>query len=211
MIPSNIKNIIFDLGGVIVHLDQPLTDAALAELSGLSPDEFRTLAAENLGFFQAFERGEMSETVFLQELQQLLKTPASLPALQKAWNSMLLELPAENVETLRRLGDSYRLFMFSNTNEIHIAEVHNRLEAATGLPDFSSLFEEVYYSQRLGARKPEARAFRHILETHRLQPAETLFVDDNEANIQGARALGIQTWHYPLNELLENAFYGEKK
>lgn len=211
MIPSNIKNIIFDLGGVIIHLDQPRTDAALAELSGLSSDEFRALAAEHLGFFQTYERGEINNNVFLQELQQLLKTPASLPTLVEAWNSMLLELPAENVDTLRRMGDNYRLFMLSNTNEIHIAEVHNRLEAATGLQDFSSLFEEVYYSQRLGARKPEARAFRHILETHGLQPAETLFVDDNEANIQGAQALGIQTWHYPLNELLENVLHGEKK
>ncbi len=124
---------------------------------------------------------------------------------------MLLELPSENVETLRKLAVHYRLFMLSNTNEIHIREVHRRLEAATGLTDFSSLFEEVYYSQRLGARKPETRAFSHILETHGLNPAETLFVDDNETNIRGAQALGIQTWHYPLNELLENTIHGEKK
>lgn len=211
MIPSTTKNIIFDLGGVILTLDQPRTDAALGELAGLSPEEFRELAAEHLSFFQAFERGEIKDAVFLRELRQLLKTPARIETIEEAWNAMLIRLPAENVATLRSLGDRYRLFMLSNTNEIHIREVHRKLQEATGLPDFSSLFDTVYYSQRLGSRKPEERAYSHILETHGLKPAETLFIDDNETNIQGAQALGIQTWHYPLNELLENTIHGEKK
>ena len=211
MIPANVKSIIFDLGGVIIQLDQPRTDQALAQLSGISPEGFRALAAEKQSFFQAFERGEVEEEAFLPELQQLLKTSASIDTLQEAWNAMLLELPAQNQQTLRELGTQYRLFMLSNTNEIHIAEVHKRLKAVGGMEDFSPLFEEVFYSQRIGARKPEERAFRLILEKHGLSAAETLFVDDNQENIKGAARLGLQTWHYPLNRLLEHAIDGEKK
>ena len=211
MIPANVKNIIFDLGGVIIRLDQPRTDRALAELAGISPEDFRALAAEKQPFFQAFERGEIEDNTFLQELQQLLQTSASIQTLQNAWNEMLLDLPLENIDTLKKLDGQYRLFMLSNTNEIHIAEVHKRLKAVSGLDDFSSLFKEVFYSQRIGARKPEEKAFQLIMEKHGLSAAETLFVDDNQENIKGAAGLGLQTWHYPLNRLLEHAINGEKK
>lgn len=211
MIPENVKNIIFDLGGVIIQLDQPRTDQALGQLAGISADAFRKLAAENLSFFHAFERGEITVPAFLKELPELLQVDAEVSVLQEAWNAMLLELPAQNIETLRRLGKKYRLFMLSNTNGIHIEEVHNRLKKVSGLRNFEPLFEEVFYSQRMGARKPEERAFQLILEKHDLAADETLFVDDNEENIKGAAGLGLKTWHYPLNQLLERAINGEKK
>ncbi|WP_017732546.1 HAD family hydrolase [Nafulsella turpanensis] len=211
MIPANVKNIIFDLGGVIIRLDQPRTDRALAELAGISPEAFRKLAAGKQSFFQSFERGEIEDNAFLEELRQLLQTKVSISTLQHAWNAMLLELPVENVRMLRELGSQYRLFMLSNTNEIHTAEVHRRVKAVSGLENFNSLFEEVFYSQRIGARKPEEKAFRLILEKYHLSAAETLFVDDNLENIKGAEGLGIQTWHYPLNQLLEHAINGGKK
>lgn len=85
------------------------------------------------------------------------------------------------------------------------------IREVSGKEDFSHLFETAYYSQRIGARKPEPASYNHILETHGLDPAETLFVDDNEENIRGAQALGIQTWHYPLNQLLEEALNGRRK
>lgn len=210
MIPDHIKNIIFDLGGVIVTLDQPRTDAALAHLGGMSGEEFRRVAAENIHLFQAIERGELSNEAFLEGLRKLLGADVTKEALVEAWNEMLVDLPAANLKTLERLGKDYRLFMLSNTNDIHIEQVHKMVKERSGLEDFSSLFEMPYYSQRIGARKPEPESYKHILLTHGLEPGETLFIDDNAENIQGAQALGIQTWHYPLNLLLEEALNGRK-
>lgn len=211
MIPSTTKNIIFDLGGVIITLDQPRTDAALAHLGGMSGEEFRLLAAENIHLFQAFERGELSNEAFLEGLQKLLGTDATKEELVKAWNAMLVDLPVSNLETIKALGRDYRLFMLSNTNVIHVEEVHRMIRERTDMEDFSSLFDMAYYSQNIGARKPEPQSYGYILQTHGLEPSETLFIDDNEENIRGARALGIQTWHYPLNTLLEEALNGRKK
>lgn len=211
MIPDKIKNIIFDLGGVVVTLDQPKTDAALGQLGGMSGEEFRLLAAENINLFQEIERGEISPDVFLEGLRTLLGAKVTREELVDAWNAMLIDLPPENLQTIERLGKDYRLFMLSNTNEIHIEQVHRMVKAVSGLEDFSSLFEAPYYSQRIGARKPEPRAYQHILEKHGLAPEETFFIDDNAENIQGAQALGIQTWHYPLNQLLEKALNGRSK
>lgn len=211
MIPSTTKNIIFDLGGVIITLDQPRTDAALAHLGGMSGEEFRLLAAENMHLFQAFERGELSNETFLEGLQKLLGTDATKEELVKAWDAMLVDLPAANLRTLEELGQKYRLFMLSNTNAIHVEEVHRMVKRVSGREDFSHLFDTAYYSQNIGARKPEPQSYGYILETHGLEPSETLFIDDNEENIRGARALGIQTWHYPLNQLLEEALNGRKK
>lgn len=211
MIPSNIKNIIFDLGGVIIHLDEPRAHAAFAELAGISTPEVQERIQQNLPLFHGFERGHIPEEEFLNGIRKMLGKDLPDEQLIRAWDAMLLELPKSNIETLQRLGEKYRLFMFSNTNDIHVREVHRKVKEASGLPNFSSIFEKVCYSQEVGERKPDAASWQLILDEFQLNPEETLFIDDNEKNIKGAAGLGIQTWHYPLNQLLEEAFNGTGK
>ena len=211
MIPSHIKNIIFDLGGVIIHLDEPRAHAAFGELAGISTAEVQERIQQNLPLFHGFERGHIREKDFLNGLREMLKKDVSDDQLIRAWDAMLLELPKSNIETLKRLGEKYRLFMFSNTNVIHIREVHRKVKEVSGLPDFTPIFEKVCYSQEVGERKPDAAAWQLILDEYDLNPEETLFIDDNEKNIKGAAGLGIQTWHYPLNQLLQEALNGTGK
>ena len=208
MIPAHIKNIIFDLGGVIIHLNEPLAHKALAELAGLSLDEVQERIKDNLSLFHDFERGRISNEDFLEGLRKLIGKRVLDSQLIEAWNAMLLELPESNIKALKELGKEYKLFMFSNTNDIHVEEVHKRVNRASGLPDFSPLFRKVYYSQQVGERKPDAAALQRVLDEQGLDPAETLFIDDNAANIKGAEGLGIQTWHYQINTLLEDALNG---
>ena len=201
MIPSSIQNIIFDLGGVILHLDPQRTFDSLARLGDLDTQEFRKLYQE-FPLFLSYERGGVACEEFIQGMRsQLGKENLSDAALIDGWNAMLLHFPPENLELLRRLKAEgrYRLFLLSNTNVLHIEEVHRRLHKTCGEADFTNYFEKVYYSQDIGARKPEPEAYQIILDEHGLKPEETLFIDDNEPNLLGAARLGIQTYHFPQN------------
>ena len=198
------------MGGVIIHLDEPRAHAALAELGGISTPEMQQRIQQNLPLFHDFERGFISNADFLKGLRKILQKELPDAELIKAWDAMLLELPKANLDALKKLGEQYRLFLFSNTNDIHVSEVNKRVKQANGMPDLSPLFEKVYFSQEVGERKPDAAAWQMILDEQGILTAETLFIDDNEANIKGAAALGIQTWHYPINKPLQEAIYGGK-
>ncbi|WP_224995707.1 HAD family phosphatase [Cesiribacter sp. SM1] len=207
MISSSIQNIIFDLGGVVIHLDMPRTFAAFAQLGAITPEQANQLVHKD-PLFLSYERGAVTPQEFLNGLRHLLGKPLSDEVLTEAWNAMLLDFPPENIELLRSLKKSgkYRLFMLSNTNIIHIEEVHRRLEAACGEKDFSRFFDKVYYSQNIGARKPDPEAYQVILDEWNLKPEETLFIDDNQGNLLGAEQLGIKTLHFQQNSSLPAIF-----
>lgn len=201
MISSPIKNIIFDLGGVILHLDVPRSFEALSRLGNCSPQQLARHCDQD-PLFLSYERGALSPAEFLSGLRTLLdNTSLTDEQLIEAWNAMLLHFPPQNLELLRHLKEEgrYRMFLLSNTNVIHIEEVHRRLEVACGEKDFTSFFDGVYYSQEIGARKPDPEAYQPILDDWGLVPAETLFIDDNKTNLLGAEQLGIQTLHFPAN------------
>lgn len=207
MIPDNIQNIIFDLGGVIIHLDTSRTFKALAQLGGITPQQASQQFHKD-PLFLSWERGGVTPDEFLKGLQALLGGAFSKQQLIDAWNAMLLHFPPENLALLRRLKQEgkYRLFMLSNTNVIHIEEVHRRLEDACGEKDFSTFFEKVYYSQDIGARKPDREAFQLILDEGNLLPQQTLFIDDSKPNLLGAEELGIKTLLFQQNGNLPEIF-----
>jgi putative hydrolase of the HAD superfamily len=94
---------------------------------------------------------------------------------------------------LKKLSKNYRLFLFSNTNSIHIKEVFKTLKKAHGIENLNSYFEKVYLSNELGVRKPKAEGFKRILHENELLPFETLFIDDSKQHIVGARKAGIHS------------------
>jgi HAD superfamily hydrolase (TIGR01549 family) len=207
LISSSIQNIIFDLGGVVIHLDMPRTFNAFAQLGAITPEQANQLFHKD-PLFLSYERGAVTPEEFLNGLRHLLGKPLSDEVLTEAWNAMLLQFPPENIELLRSLkqGGKHKLFMLSNTNVIHIEEVHRRLEEACGEKDFSRFFDKVYYSQDIGARKPDPEAFQVILDEWNLKPGETLFIDDNQGNLLGAAQLGIKTLHFEQNSSLPAIF-----
>ncbi len=105
---------------------------------------------------------------------------------------MLLDFPKERIELLQRLNKKYRLFLLSNTNEIHFHQYNNDLINQFGF-DLNSLFEKAYYSFELGMRKPDTEIFEYALNDSILDPFETLFIDDLDKNIETARRLGMNT------------------
>jgi putative hydrolase of the HAD superfamily len=119
-------------------------------------------------------------------------------AVVNAWNALLLDFPVERIELLRTLRKKYRLFLLSNTNSIHHKKFQQQIFRQTG-NYLEDLFEKTYYSHTIGLCKPDAAAFRLVIEENDLDPAETIFVDDTEANMTGAKEAGLHVAHIRPN------------
>ncbi len=188
---SEIKNIIFDLGGVIINLDIPKT---IAEYNKLSQKPFETIYTQlqQSPVFDLFDKGKISEADFFNELNKSIDSEASLDQLKFAWNAMLLDFPVHRLELLTQLKKHYRLFLLSNTNETHITTFETDLYNQHGYKNLEPFFEKVYYSCRMGMRKPDTEIFDFVLKENNLNPNETLFIDDSPQHIEGALKTGIQ-------------------
>jgi putative hydrolase of the HAD superfamily len=192
---SKIKNIIFDLGDVILNIDVPVASKSFAELSGREQAEILEIFSKN-ALFRQFETGELDEIGFRNYIRKILDfTDLSDEAIDTAWNSLLLDLPPERVELLQKLAKNYRLFLLSNTSSIHITQVNKILEASTGIKKLDDLFETVFLSYEMGLMKPDPKIYQQVLEQAGLKAEETLFLDDNRDNIESASKLGIDTIH----------------
>ncbi|MGV3560612.1 HAD family hydrolase [Larkinella arboricola] len=191
VLKSGIKNIIFDLGDVIIPIDLRGPIRNFAVLSGLSEDEVESLWREH-GLTLQYETGLIDDAGFRQHVRQLLKNDTwADEVIDTAWNTVLLDLPIERVQRIRELHGQYRLFLLSNTSAIHIAKV-NKIFAELGQPVLEDLFERVYYSYEVKLAKPSPEIYQYVLNTSGLKAEETLFLDDNPHNIRAAAELGIQ-------------------
>lgn len=190
---STIKNIVFDLGGVIMNLDVPKTIEAFKKL-GIQNIVNETGYHYQYSFFYDFEIGKISEKYFLDSLLNLSEKSPSHQEIIQAWNAMILDMPKERIDFLTDLGKNYTLFLLSNTNSIHQKEYLDTFKNSYN-SSFNDIFKKAYYSHEIGIRKPDEAIFNFILQDSNLIAAETLFVDDAISNIEGAKKVGIKTYH----------------
>ena len=181
---AHIENIIFDYGGVFLLLDEEKTYQAFKDLGLLFISD--ELSASN----NDFQRGRISIPTFIKNIQKELPRPASEQQIIDAWCAMLGGLPQERIDLLKRLKKKYRIFLLSNTDDIHIDRVTRTTPSTV---EFLEQFEKVYYSQKTGYRKPEAEIFQLVLDENNLDASKTLFVDDVRENAEGAGRVGM---HY---------------
>lgn len=187
-----IKNIIFDLGGVILNIDYNLTIRAFTDL-GVKNFEKLYSQAQQDKLFDQFETGKISPAMFRFRLKKYLPEKISDYEIKKAWCAMLLNFPHERLEFLIKLKNKYRLFLLSNTNGIHFKEFTRILKSERHWKTWNRLFEKEYYSHLVGLRKPDQKIFKLLLRENDLKPSETLFIDDSAQNLSGAKAIGIKT------------------
>lgn len=202
---AGIKNIIFDLGKVIVDLDPEATTKAFKTLCGDRYEEIMNGLTES-SFFEKFERGEVSSKDFIETIQKRIGNETTLISIIEAWNAMLGQIPERRFEILLWAKDHYRTFCLSNTNEIHINSVYGDLMKNKGIVNLNNYFEKVYLSHEMGQRKPEERIFQTLLQSEKLNPKETLFIDDTEGHLLPAEAAGIYTFHLSNELTLEKLF-----
>jgi|VirMetMinimDraft_7_1064189.scaffolds.fasta_scaffold164417_1 putative hydrolase of the HAD superfamily len=196
-----IKNIIFDLGGVLIHLQPKWTEAAFCALVGDKKEYARIsslLQAENI--FNDFETGAIGESEFIAALQKYNPNPVTRAQLETAWNAMLLDIPTSGLDLVQDLqNQGYKVYLLSNTNSIHLTGFTKIAKEENGITDFDALFDKAYYSHLIGSRKPHAEPFEYVLKDAGLVAGETLFIDDNAPNLVGARLAGIHTLLHPAN------------
>ena len=202
-----IHNIIFDLGGVILSIDYKLTEDAFKEL-GI--EDFKELYSQQrqLQLFDKFETGEITSQEFVQAIQKISNIDLKEKEIINAWNKMLIELPLERFKFLQELRKKFRLFLLSNTNELHIDGFTEIIDSTHGFHAFENLFEKIYYSNKTGLRKPDKKIFQKVIDENQLIPEATLFIDDTEEHLAGAAAVGINVLHLKkeedILELLKN-------
>lgn len=199
------KALIFDFGGVIINIDFKLTHQAFRVL-GIEHLDQKFSQTQQSGFFDRFEKGEISSANFRKEIKQFLDSNISDLELDQAWNKMLLDIPARRIEIIKQLKTQYQCVLLSNTNQIHYDFYRKELEKVHAYEKFSDLFDKTYFSHEIGMRKPDKEIYNYVLEDLKLKPEEVLFIDDTQKNIEAANELGWHTnlWQNKvLSELLD--------
>ncbi len=192
---SEIRNIIFDLGGVLLDLDFTAPVIAFRKLGALN-DYFDYRQAITDPVFLNFELGNISPSEFRHRIREMLGNIHLTDAeIDNAWCSMLGSVSGEKIEFIQQLTSRYRVFLFSNTNVIHIGYFKRWFEAEHHFP-IESLFEKTFYSHEIHDRKPLASSFEKVSGMAGIQPGETLFVDDFVQNIEAAGKFGFMAYHY---------------
>lgn len=185
-------NIIFDYGGIFVDIyHQDTIDSFIRLASSDSADKLYGKHGQTK-LFSRLEVGEISPMDFLDELRSVLGSKASNEELVKAWCAMLKGIPKERVDFLQKLGTKKRVFMLSNINQIHEDFLAEMIHADPDLKDFYSSFEKVYFSHRIGRRKPDREAFEMVIEENGLDRSRTAFMDDTQGHVDAAISFGLK-------------------
>jgi glucose-1-phosphatase len=201
MSDSSIKNIIFDLGGVILNIDAQLTIDAFRRLgwNGSAEDE---MINKGKKLFHSLEKGTTSPESFHEHFRQLTGHNCSDQEIDEAWTAMILDIPPDRVMYLQDLRKDYRIYLLSNTNEIHKVKFHRMFKDAYGY-SFYDLFERNHYSHEMGLRKPDQNIYLQVLSENQLIAGESLFIDDVEENVIAAESVGINGLYIQPGTLLD--------
>ena len=201
---KKIRNIVFDLGGVLVDLDFKAAINGLQK-AGFANVKEQLQAFDRNGIFQKFELGEMTAEEFRTAIRENSTVELTDEEVDALWNAMLLEVPREKLELILHLRGKYMVYLLSNTNSIHWDYVCKNAFNYRGFR-VNDYFEETFLSYEMHLAKPDKAIFEKVLEEANLLPEETLFIDDSEANCKAASELGIHTHHYHIGEDLKELF-----
>ncbi len=194
-----IKNIIFDLGGVILNIDFNKAAIAFKKL-GINNFEDLYSRATQSKLFVNLEKGFITDEQFYDEIRSLSGINIANDEIKGAWNELILDFPPKRLELLMKLKENYNCFLLSNTNKIHYDCYQKDLRDNHNIDGLESLFEKAYFSQDIKQRKPDLGIFHHVLTDQKLKPKETLFVDDTMENINAAKEVGMHTLYIDVSK-----------
>lgn len=197
---GTVRNIIFDFGNVICDIDIKLTEAKFHAFgpakSGQGGD------AETAGRFEhlvsEYEAGKVSSEEFRAAIRTHYVLEPSDDQIDDAWNALLGEIPTARIRLLESLRPDYRLFLLSNSNEIHYRAYIHEFRRKSGLKEFDQLFNKAYFSFQMGITKPSPEIFRQVIREQYLLPEETVFIDDTLNHVESARSVGLHGVFLPV-------------
>ncbi len=190
---QSIETIIFDFGGVVIDIDPQITVKKLQELGFEDVSKFQSSEFID-DIVRKFERGIFTPEMFRERIRAFLELDITDQQIDDAWNALIYDIPAERIEILEQVKKNYKMLLLSNSNEIHYDLYVRDLQLRFGYREFDELFHKAYFSFDTHLSKPDSEAYEFIMYQHDLNPAKTLFIDDNEENIKTAKRLGLKTY-----------------
>lgn len=200
---KDIQNIVFDFGGVLLDIDYQRTYDALSQLLNVE-FEMDNLPDDVLKALADFETGKINVETFIWNLQRLATKEVPIGQdIIKAWNAMLIGWDVAKFDFLLSLRQRYKVYLLSNTNELHLQWVIKDLKQNHGITDFDEIyFDKTYYSHLIGLKKPEKEIYEWVTNDLNLDKSRTIFIDDLIHNIEGAASIGWRTYHHNPKENL---------
>ncbi|MBT0810606.1 HAD family phosphatase [Litoribacter ruber] len=186
--------LIFDLGNVIIDIDIPLTVNLLKQNlqdteHGLAEDFFKSQIHAD------FETGRIADLEFRDSVRKAFSKEWEDQLIDEMWNSLLVRIPQERIDMLRKLKSTYKICMLSNTNSIHFKKVEEILLRDCGVHCFSSIFDRLFLSYEMGYKKPDPAIYHEVIKQLNSEPHRCLFFDDLEDNLKAAEKAGLRTYH----------------
>ena len=199
-LPNKVKNLVLDFGGVIYTISHTRHKKAFARLGVENFGQLYSQAAQS-PLFADFECGRIDEEEFRSGLLDHLGHQFDAEKLDAAWNSILVGFEDQRIGLLQQLAKKYNIYLLSNTNIIHYRIYTQEFFNRYGF-DFNSLFHGVYWSFKIGMRKPEPEIYKLVMHENGLSAQDTIFIDDTRQNIEGAHEAGMPAlWLEPGREL----------
>jgi putative hydrolase of the HAD superfamily len=194
---TGIKNIVFDLGGVIITLDRDEAVRRFVAAGAKDAAELLNPYHQN-GIFLKLEEGQLSREEFYEVFRNETGSSASQAAIDAGWLGFMKEVPVPKLRLLEKLSaEGYRLYLLSNTNPV-IMEWALSPAFSTDRKPLDAYFDKLYLSYQLKCVKPDPVIFQKMIADSGLIPSETLFLDDGAANVQMGGQFGFRTY-LPVN------------
>jgi epoxide hydrolase-like predicted phosphatase len=203
---SNTKNILLDLGAVLLNIDVNKLKPAFEDL-GVKNFDLLQEQLTAIHLFDDLETGKITADAFCETIRTASNLPLKDSDIISAWNALLLDFREDTMHFLIQLNKHYKLFLLSNTNAIHLEQFYKQLDNQLGKSSLDFYFDKLYYSHLVGLRKPDAAIYHFVLKDAGIRAEETLFIDDLELNISAAAALGFQTHQLQDHERVEKLPY----
>ena len=202
---KNVKNLLFDFGGVIVSLNKQNALNRFKEI-GLENIEDYLNEFRQSGIFLDYEEGKLSPQEFYAEFRKLAgRDDISDADIDSGWMAFLIGIPEYKFQLLKDLRKKYNVYLLSNTNPSIMKWAFSKDFSPEGLP-ISAYFDKCYLSYKLGVAKPDTKIYELILQDSGMNPAETLFLDDGKKNVEMGAELGFQVYQANQDEDLREFF-----
>ncbi len=200
---AKIKNLLFDLGGVLLNIDYNKTADAFKKLGAQQFEELYSQSGAN-HLFEELETGKISDNDFYTAIQQYCYPSTTKEQLETAWNAILLNFRITSIEYLSGLKEKYNIYLLSNTNSIHLKAFGKIFEAEIGNACLDDYFIKAYYSHKIHLRKPYPSTYQFVLDDAGIKAEQTLFIDDSIVNIEGAKEAGLEVHHLLAGQKIED-------
>ena len=190
---QNIKNIVFDLGGVLIDLNFERALKAFKK-AGFSNIEEQLQSFNREGIFMQYELGNISSEEFRSAIREKASVALTDCEIDDMWNLILVGIPHEKLKLILELRSKYMVYLLSNTNSIHFKVVEEIFKKDHPEDTFLGLFDRVFLSHEMGLRKPDKKIYEKVIEEIGAAPETCIFFDDLQENLNAAKEVGLHTY-----------------